>query len=99
RRLAEEAEAQRQAVWFEEDAVFDPYRVLDIPPDANADVIQAAHARAMAKYDLREVEGMGDEIKLHYRQKTKAADRAFQMLTGAPERPPATQSHAFPSIG
>ena len=99
RRKAEEAEAQRQAICTEEDAVFDPYRVLDIPPDANADVIQAAHTRAKAKYDAREVEDMGDQIKLHYRQKAEAADRAFQMLTGAHELPPATPSHVFPSIG
>jgi hypothetical protein len=99
RRKAEEAEAQRQAICTEEDAVFDPYGALDIPPDANADVIQAAHTRAKAKYDAREVEDMGDQIKLHYRQKAEAADRAFQMLTGAHELPPATPSHVFPSIG
>jgi hypothetical protein len=96
RHHAEDAEAQRQAVSIDEDAVFDPYRVLEIPSDANADVIQAAYAKAKAKYDLRDVEGMGDEIKQHYSQKALAADRAFLMLTGAHELPPATQSHKLP---
>jgi hypothetical protein len=93
RRHAEEAEAQRRVVSLDDDAVFDPYRVLEIPHDANADVIRAAYTKAKAKYDIGEVEGLGDEIKQHYAQKAEAADRAFQMLTGAPELAPATQSH------
>jgi hypothetical protein len=96
RHHAEDAEAQRQAASIDDDAVFDPYRVLEIPSDANADAIQVAYARAKAKYDLREVEGMGDEIKQHYSQKALAADRAFLMLTAARELPLATQSHELP---
>ncbi len=96
RRHAEDAESRRQAVSIDEEAVFDPYRALDIPPDASLDIIQAAYTRAKAKYDVREVEGMGDEIKFHYSQKADAADRAFQMLTSAHELAPAAPSHELP---
>ena len=90
RRHAEDAEARCRAVASDDDAVFDPYRALDIPHDASADAIRAAYTKARAKYDQREIDGMGDEIKLHYSQKAEAADRAFQMLTGAHELPAAT---------
>jgi len=96
RRHAEDAQVQRHAVSIDEEAAFDPYRALDIPPDASLDVIQAAYSRAKAKFDVREVEGMGDEIKFHYSQKADAADRAFQMLTSAHELAPAAPSHGLP---
>jgi hypothetical protein len=94
-RHAEGAQAQRELLALDEDTVFDPYRVLDIPRDASADVIRAAYIKAKAKYDFREVEGLGDEIKQHYRQKAEAADRAVQMLIGGEDHSFESPSHGL----
>jgi hypothetical protein len=94
---AEEAEAERHPVPDDEDAVFDPYRVLAVSHDANADVIRAAYNKARSKFDLGHVEGLGDEIKQHYSLKAQEVDRAFQMLADSHRFPPASQSHDLPA--
>jgi hypothetical protein len=94
---SEAAEAQRHLVSDDEDAVFDPYRVLAVPHDANADVLRAAYNQARSKYDLRHVEGLGDEIKQHYSLKAQEVDRAFQVLADSHGFPPASQSHDQPA--
>jgi len=86
-------EAERHPVPDDENAVFDPYRVLAVSPDANADVIRAAYDHARSKYDLGHVEGLGDEIKQHYSLKAQEVDRAFQMLADSHGIPAASQSH------
>jgi hypothetical protein len=94
---SEEAEAQRHPVSDDEDAVFDPYRVLAVPHDANADVIRAAYNQARSKYDLGQVEGLGDEIKEHYVLKAQEVERAFQMLADSHGFPRASESHDLPA--
>jgi hypothetical protein len=86
-------EAERHPVPDDENAVFDPYRVLAVSQDANADVIRAAYDHARSKYDLGHVEGLGDEIKQHYSLKAQEVDRAFQMLADSHGFPAASQSH------
>jgi hypothetical protein len=86
-------EAERHPVPDDENAVFDPYRVLAVSQDANADVIRAAYDHARSKYDLGHVEGLGDEIKQHYSLKAQEVDRAFQMLADSHGIPAASQSH------
>ena len=94
---SEQAEAPRHPVSDDEDAVFDPYRVLAVPHDASADVIRAAYKQAKSKYDLGEVEGLGDEIKQHYSLKAQEIDRALQMLADSNGFPSASQSHELPA--
>jgi hypothetical protein len=86
-------EAERHPVPDDENAVFDPYRVLAVSQDANADVIRAAYDHARSKYDLGHVEGLGDEIKQHYSLKAQEVDRAIQMLADSHGFPAASQSH------
>jgi hypothetical protein len=93
---SEAAEATHHPV-SEDDAIFDPYRVLAVPHDANADVIRAAYKQAKSKYDLGEVEGLGDEIKHHYNLKAQEVDRAFQMLADSHGFPPVSQSPDLPA--
>ena len=93
----EEAEAQGHPVSYDEDAVFDPYRVLAVPRDANAEVIRAAYDQARSKYDLGQVEGLGDEIKQHYVLKAQEVDRAFEMLVDSSGFSSASQPHELPA--
>jgi hypothetical protein len=86
--LSDQVEPPRVPHSEDDDAVFDPYRVLAVPHDANADVIRTAYNQAKSRYDLGEVEGLGDEIKQHYSLKAQEVDRAFQMLA---------DSHGFSS--
>jgi preprotein translocase subunit Sec63 len=71
--------------------------VLAVPHDANADVIRAAYDRAKSKYDLGQVEGLGDEIKQHYVLKAQEVDRAFEMLVDSSGFSSASQPHELPA--
>jgi hypothetical protein len=91
-RLAAEAEQQRREEQErrlqraqaqnagDDDAVFDPYAVLGLAPDATADQVRAAYQQAKAKYDASQYEHFGGELQAHFKAKAEAVERAFQML-------------------
>ena len=64
----------------DQDAMFDPYAVLGVPPDAAPDQIRAAYEQAKAKYDASQYEHFGGELQAHFKAKAEAVERAFQML-------------------
>jgi hypothetical protein len=74
------AEAQRRGGSEDPDA-FDPHAILGVAKDASPDEIRAGYEEAKAKYDVSLVEDLGFEIKEHYKIKSKAVERAFQMLS------------------
>ncbi len=80
RRREEEARERSQ---FGADAVFDPYTVLGVSPDANRDSIESAYEEAKSKYDAAQVAHLSAEVQEHFRQKAQAVERAYQMLTAA----------------
>jgi colicin import membrane protein len=82
RRLREdEARARRQAVDSPDDE-FDPHDVLGVPRGASLELIRAAHAEAKAKYDPKlAVDFGGAELQAYFEAKSKAVERAFQLLT------------------
>jgi hypothetical protein len=61
-------------------AVFDPYAVLGVAPDADRDAIDAAYQAAKARYAPEEVEHLGDEAQAFYREKAAAVDRAYEAI-------------------
>jgi len=67
----------------EETDVFDPYLVLGVPSEADADAIRAAYQQAKTKYDPQLVEFLGDEAQAHFKTKAQSIERAYQMLSGA----------------
>ena len=62
---------------------FDPYLVLGVPSEADADAIRAAYQQAMTRYDPQLVEFLGDEAQAHFKTKAQSIERAYQMLLGA----------------
>jgi DnaJ-domain-containing protein 1 len=62
---------------------FDPYLVLGVPSQADADAIRAAYQQAMTRYDPQLVEFLGDEAQAHFKTKAQSIERAYQMLSGA----------------
>ena len=76
-RRLQQAQAQHAAG---DDAVFDPYAVLGLTPDATADQVRAAYQQAKAKYDASQYEHFGGELQAHFKAKAEAVERAFQML-------------------
>ena len=60
---------------------FDPYAVLEIARTATADEIHAAYEGARVKCDPAQVSHLSDEVQEHFRAKSKAVERAHQMLT------------------
>jgi hypothetical protein len=81
RQPEDEARARRQAADALDDE-FDPHDVLGVPEGASLDLIRAAHEEAKAKYDPKlAVDFGGAELQAYFEAKTKAVDRAFQLLT------------------
>jgi hypothetical protein len=62
------------------DAEFDPHVVLGLPPNASQEAILAAYQEARAKYAPEQVADFGPELQKHYRVKSDAVERAFQLL-------------------
>jgi hypothetical protein len=59
---------------------FDPHEVLEVPHGASEDEVRAAYEVARQKSDPSQVSHLSDEVREHFRMKSKAVDRAFQML-------------------
>jgi DnaJ-domain-containing protein 1 len=64
------------------EAVFDPYAVLGVMPDASRDAIRAAYEGEKSKYDPSLVAHLGYEVQKHFKAKAQALDRAYQTLSG-----------------
>jgi len=61
---------------------FDPYVILGVAPDASADVIKKAYEAAKKKYDPDLVAHLSEEVQQHYREKSQAVDKAFEVIGG-----------------
>jgi hypothetical protein len=79
RRQDEEASERRLAVAVS-GGEFDPYEVLEVAHGAGEDDIRAAYEVAREKSDPSQVSHLSDEVQEHFRIKSKAVERAFQML-------------------
>ena len=80
RRQEEEAREQRQSAVVPQEE-FDPYAVLEVARNASKDDIRAAYEEAKAKCDPAQVAHLGDEVQEHFRLKSQAVERAYQILT------------------
>lgn len=79
RRQDEEARERRLAVAVS-GGEFDPYEVLEVAHGAGEDDIRAAYQVAKEKSDPSQVSHLSEEVQEHFRIKSKAVERAFQML-------------------
>jgi hypothetical protein len=81
RHREDEPGARRQAADAPDDE-FDPHDVLGVPKGASLELIKAAHKEAKARYDPKlAVDFGGAELQAYFEAKSKAVDRAFQLLT------------------
>jgi len=80
RRQREEEARERRLAGDVPDEEFDPYEVLDVARGATQDAIRAAYETAREKADPSQVSHLSDEVQEHFRLKSKAVERAFQML-------------------
>jgi hypothetical protein len=80
RRQEEEAREQRQSAVVPQEE-FDPYAVLEVARNASKDDIRAAYEEAKVKCDPAQVSHLGDEVQEHFRSKSQAVERAYQILT------------------
>jgi DnaJ-like protein len=80
RRQEEEAREQRQSAVVPQEE-FDPYAVLEVARNASKDDIRAAYEEAKVKCDPAQVSHLGDEVQEHFRLKSQAVERAYQILT------------------
>jgi hypothetical protein len=82
RRQVEELRRRQAGVDDDDQAAFDPYRVLGLAPDATEGQVRAAYEAARQKYDPEQVAHLGDDAQLHFAEKARAAERAYRMLAG-----------------
>lgn len=83
-RPAAELEGTQAAAGFDATHLaFDPYLALGLAPDASGDEVRAAYELARLKYDPDQVAHLGDDAQAHYAAKSRAAERAYQMLVPA----------------
>jgi hypothetical protein len=80
RRRQEEEARERRLAGAASGGEFDPYEALEVPRGASEDEIRAAYEVARQKSDPSQVSHLSDEVQEHFRMKSKAVDRAFQML-------------------
>jgi hypothetical protein len=78
-RFAQAEQARRS----EEEHGFDPYAVLGVASGADLASVRAAFQAAKSKYEPGAVSHLGYDVQEHYRQKTEAAARAFDLIAGA----------------
>jgi hypothetical protein len=79
KRQCEEEERRSRQV-DDQEAEFDPHVVLGVPPNASKETVLAAYKDARAKYDPEQVADFGPELQKHYKVKSDAVERAFQLL-------------------
>jgi flagellar biosynthesis GTPase FlhF len=80
RRRQDEEARERRFAGAVSGGEFDPYEVLEVAHDASENDIRAAYAVAREKSDPSQVSHLSDEVQEHFRIKSKAVERAFQML-------------------
>jgi hypothetical protein len=82
----EAEERQRAAAAVSSDAsesVFDPYLALGVAPGASDEEVRAAYEEAKVRYDPEEVAHLGYDAKQHFAVKSRAIERAYQMVAGS----------------
>ena len=80
KRLREEEDRERRLAVAVAGGEFDPYELLEVSRGASQDEIRAAYEVAREKSDPSQVSHLSDEVQEHFRMKSKAVERAFQML-------------------
>jgi hypothetical protein len=80
KRLREEEERERRLATAVAGGEIDPYELLEVRRGASQDEIRAAYEVAREKSDPSQVAHLSDEVQEHFRMKSKAVERAFQML-------------------
>ena len=80
RRSKEDEARERSQAASASEGEFDPYAVLGLSRDAGRDRVLAAYEEAKAKYDPSVVAGLGPEIQAHYLAKSRAVERAYELL-------------------
>jgi len=80
KRLREEEDRERRLAVAVAGGEFDPYELLEVSRGASQDEIRAAYEVAREKSDPSQVSHLSDEVQEHFRKKSKAVERAFQML-------------------
>ncbi len=91
RRSDEEEQLKREAARPAHDAAlaqpvetaFDPYAVLGVTSGADLSSIRAAYEAAKSRYELDSVAHLGYDVQEHYRLKSEAVVRAYEMIAGA----------------
>jgi hypothetical protein len=81
RQASAQQEARASAQVAAPEAVFDPYAVLGLTPDAGPEAIRAAYEEARARYDASHVAHLSDEVQTHFSRKAEAVERAYHMLS------------------
>jgi len=83
RRAVEERQrAEAAASCDADDSGFDPYLALGVAPGIGGEELRAAYEDLKVKYDPEEVAHLGDDAKQHFAAKSRAIERAYQMLAG-----------------
>jgi DnaJ-domain-containing protein 1 len=95
RRRAAASEWPQAGLAGDDQAAFDPYRVLGLAAGATVGQVRAAYEEARQKYDPQQVAHLGDDVQTHYAEKSRAAERAYQMLAGDAEAPPVEAAAEF----
>ncbi len=80
RRQAEESQRTRAAA--SEAAALDPFVILGVARGSSDEAIRTAFEVAKLTYDPEEVSHLGIEAQERYAAKLRAAERAYQVLTG-----------------
>jgi hypothetical protein len=84
-----QAEQSQLAQTARDNAAFDPCVVLGVARGATDEAIRAAFEIAKLTYDPEEVSHLGGDAQERYAAKLRAAERAYQMLTGDIDAPAA----------
>jgi len=63
------------------EALFDPYVVLGIMPGATRDEVRTAYEDAKSKFDPKLVSHLSSEVQKHFKARSSALERAYQLLT------------------
>ena len=58
----------------------DPHVVLSLPPGASKEAVLAAYQEAKSRYSSDLVTDFGPELQKHFKEKSEAVERAYQLL-------------------
>jgi hypothetical protein len=92
RQQGEEFQRTQAAVSDDVESAVNPYVVLGLAQNASDEQVRAAFEEARSKYDPELVAHLGADVQEHYASKSRAAARAYGMLTGEVDARAATVS-------